>query len=143
MMGLGLVQQKRHMLSRGLAQRCYVYPHVRQRCPEPSRSELHRRSIGSVVAAEPQQVRRSCGEVTELNTNRNGTRLRHRFSTDLGFVPPCRSFGGGSPIPQQLSKNREILKSERAGAADVATNVVQSQSQSIQRDCGGSRRVRR
>jgi hypothetical protein len=85
---------------------------------------------------------KDCGEVTELNTNRDGTE-RHRFSTDLGFVPPCRSFGGGSPIPQQLSKNREILKSERAGAADVAANVVQSQSQCIQRDCGGSRRVRR
>jgi hypothetical protein len=40
------------------------------------------------------------------------------------------------PIPQQLSKNEEILRPKSAGAAVD----VQSQSQSIQRDSGGAKR---
>ena len=47
MMGLGLVQHKRHMIGRGLVQRSYVYLHVLQRCSDLTRPELHWRSMGS------------------------------------------------------------------------------------------------
>ena len=41
-----------------------------------------------------------------------------RFSPRFGFVFHCRSFGGGSPIPQLFRKNSEIPGAERACAAN-------------------------
>src|SRR5437016_2257677 len=95
MISIGLVWPKLDTNSRCLALLTCVNPHVRLRYPELSRSELHWRSRGS------EKVWRSDAE---LNTNRfqNG-KSQNRFPPIWPCVT-CRSFGGGSPTPQQFQK---------------------------------------
>ena len=89
-----------------------VYPHVLQHSTSKTRMELRRsmgRNCAGAVGSE------DCGEVAELNTVSIPIPIPLLMSIPifhrLGFVPPCRSSGGGSPIPQQLSKKRRDFES--------------------------------
>ena len=124
MISIGLVWPKLNTNSRCLALLTCVNPHVRLRCPESSRSELHWRSRGS------EKVWR-CDAV--LNTNRYQKGMHQDdISTDLALCHLQIVWRGFADSPT-ISKNRAILRPEKAGAV----TDVQSQDQSIQRCCGG------
>ena len=76
-------------------------------------------------------VRRRCGEWCELDTDRfqNG-RSQNRFPP-IWPCDTCRSFGGGSPTPQQFPKNRVNFEARKQLAQQPATKAKTNVSNGV------------
>src|SRR5438128_11942004 len=83
MISIGLAWHTTSIISRCLALLSCVYPHVRLRCPESSRSELHWRSIGAEGRCDDGAM-----QVTDLSSlPEMGSHCLCRSTLNSDFLP--------------------------------------------------------